>query len=77
VLQSNTGARPSGSASGEGRKKSGDPKRAKGSLAGGKTLEREKERRRDEEKDSLLARIGTSFSYGRRVIDACADPSAT
>ena len=60
VPQAVAGSQPTISGTGESRKKSSEPKRAKGSLVGGKTLEREKEKRRDEEKDSLLARIGMS-----------------
>lgn len=39
-------------------RKSGEAKKSKGSLVGGKSFEREKDRRRDEEKETLLVRIG-------------------
>jgi len=40
-------------------RKSGEAKKNKGSVVGGKSFEREKDRRRDEEKETLLVRIGT------------------
>ena len=44
----------------EAKKKSAEVKKAKGSTVGGKSFEREKEKRRDEEKETLLMRIGAS-----------------
>lgn len=44
------------------RKRSGEGKKVKGPLKT-RNLEREKEIRRDEDRDSLLARIGTSIPH--------------
>jgi hypothetical protein len=43
----------------EGKKRNSELMRSKGLLIGGGSYEREKEKRRDEEKETLLLRIGT------------------
>ena len=54
----------------DAKKKSVEVKKPKGSLVGGKSLEREKEKRRDEEKETLLARIGASTAMPRANPDS-------